>query len=259
MTSVMQDKLLIPFIAPPNGGKGTQTKILTDKYGLPTFDMGATFRKITKGEPDSDLAQRIREKMEKGELVPTSIVTEVFSKGMTDLASENPQTRGFILDGFPRNKEQAEALIEKVDEWKARIAKVIYLNVPHDVIVERASGRRMCSQNDHRVYNVNFPEQMPKRQKIVNGETQTDQYGKPIWLCDEDGADLYIRKDDLPENVENRLKVYAEETEPILKFFRDKGLLVEIDGNSGLANVTKAIEDSILPDLQYAVSSVKKK
>ena len=197
--------------------------------------------------------------MDRGALVPTETVTKVFSKGMTDLAAGSPSVKGFILDGFPRNAEQAEALMQKCAEWKARIAKVIYLNVPHDVIVERASGRRMCSQNDHRVYNVNFPEQMPKRQKIVNGEVQTDQFGKTVWLCDEDGSDLYIRKDDLPENVENRLKVYAEETSPILEFFRSKGWLVEIKGDSGLANVTRDIENSILPDLQYAVSSVKKK
>jgi len=259
MASPLQNKLLFPFIAPPNGGKGTQTKILTDKYGLPTFDMGATFRRIRNDEPDSELAQELQSFMDRGALVPTETVTRVFAKGLTDLAEENPKTKGFILDGFPRNAGQAEALAQKVGEWGARIAKVIYLNVPHETIVQRASGRRMCSQNDHRVYNVTFPEQMPKRQKLSNGEPVYDQYGKPVWLCDEDGADLYIRKDDLPENVENRLKVYAEETAPILKFFKDKGLLVEIKGDSPLATVTRDIENSILPDLQYAVSSVKKK
>ncbi len=245
----LQDKLLFPFIAPPNGGKGTQTRILSERYNMPTFDMGATFRAILKEGKDPQLAEELKSFMNQGKLVPIETVMKVFTKGFTELAAQHPDAKGFILDGFPRNVDQASALQTLCQQWGARIGKVIYLKVSMAVVEKRATGRRF-SHDAKEVYNIFESQFMPKGKKInPDGTVALDGKGREIWLNDSDGTDLVIRADDEPETVQKRLVEYARETDPIIEKFRQSGELVEVNGEQAPEKVTSEIETAIQPIL----------
>jgi adenylate kinase len=237
--NLLSGKLLFPFVAPPNGGKGTQTRILSERYKLPTFDMGGTFRAILKENKDPALAEELKSYMNQGKLVPIQTVLKVFTKGFTDLAAQYPDAKGYILDGFPRNTDQADGLIGLCEQWGAKIAKVIYLNVSMSVVEQRATGRRFCSKDASHVYNINEPKFTPKTKRTENGED--------VWVCDLDQADLIIRADDEPETVKKRLTEYAQETDPLIRKFKETGLLVEINGEQAPEKVTQQIEAVIQP------------
>lgn len=252
----LQSKLLFPFIAPPNGGKGTQTQILSERYNLPTFDMGSTFRAIMREGKDPALKAELESYMNNGKLVPINTVVKVFQKGFEDLAAQHPQSKGFILDGFPRNREQADALLALCDVWNANLGKAVYLNVRLDVVKARATGRRFCSENARHVYNVNDERLAPKQVKRnPDGSLVTDAEGREIWLCDHDQAELIIRADDEPQTVEKRLAEYQKETNPLIAHFQEKGLLAEIDGEQAPEKVTQAIESLIQPILGLSAAS----
>ncbi|MGE0200379.1 MAG: adenylate kinase family protein [Candidatus Melainabacteria bacterium] len=250
--SPLNGKLLLPFVAPPNGGKGTQTKILNERYHLPTFDMGGTFRAIMKTEGDSPLAREIRSYTDQGKLVPVAIVVKVFRKGMEDLAARHPDVPGFILDGFPRNCDQANALAALAAEWGARIPLVFYLNVPLDVVKIRSLTRRF-SADGARVYSVadDAPPKLKPASALLDagGSPVNDELGYPAYRDDETGEPLVIRKDDMPDVVEKRLVEYAAETNPLIDAYRTSGQLCEIDGNQSVDAVTRAIENAIQPVL----------
>lgn len=245
--SPLEGKLLFPFIAPPNGGKGTQTQILSQRHQLPTFDMGATFRAIMKEGKDPQMKAELESFMNNGKLVPIGTVVKVFKKNFEALAEQHPNAKGFILDGFPRNQEQADALRQLCTEWNAHLSKVIYLNVSMAVVKARATGRRFCSQDARHVYNVNDPRLAPKKQKQSETGTETDAQGRVVWLCDIDGADLIIRADDEPQTVEKRLKEYSKETDPLIAYFQERQQLTEINGEQDPDNVTQAVEIEIQP------------
>lgn len=248
--SPLANKLLFPFVAPPNGGKGTQTQILSERYNLPTFDMGSTFRAIMKEGKDPELKAELESYMNNGKLVPINTVVKVFQKGFEALAAQHPAARGFILDGFPRNNEQAEALLNLCKEWNAELSKAIYLNVSLDVVKARATGRRFCSENARHVYNVNDERLAPKQVKTnPDGSEATDAQNRKIWLCDIDQAELIIRADDEPVTVEKRLAEYQKETDPLIAHLQEKGLLAEINGEQAPEKVTQAIERLIQPIL----------
>jgi len=228
---VLKDKLLLPFIAPPNGGKGTQTKILSDRYNLPTFDMGGTFRAILKKNSNPALADELKTYMNQGKLVPVETVLKVFTSGFEALADNNPDAPGFILDGFPRNPEQAEGLLKLCEQWEAKLAKVIYLDVPLDIVTQRATGRRFCAQDATHVYNINVPALASKQPNV----------------CDKDGAELILRPDDEAETVQKRLVEYQNETNPLIALFTEKGLLARIDGDQAPEKVTEAVEAIVTP------------
>ncbi len=237
--SGLKDKLLVPFIAPPNGGKGTQTKILSDRYGLPTFDMGGTFRAILKENANPALAEELKTYMNQGKLVPVDTVLKVFTTGFTALAAQHPQAPGFILDGFPRNSEQAEGLLTLTEHWQARLAQVIYLDVPLDIVTQRATGRRFCSADATHVYNIHVPALAPKTPN----------------QCDKDGAELIIRPDDQPETVQKRLVEYQNETNPLIDLFRQKNLLAHINGNQSPEAVTDTVVAVVEPLLKLTAAS----
>lgn len=245
--SPLQGKLLFPFIAPPNGGKGTQTRVLTERYNLPTFDMGATFRAITKGEPDSDLAKRIKQYTDAGQLVPIQTVMEVFKKGFEQLAAQHQNAKGFILDGFPRSLEQANALLQLCQDWGAQIGKAIYLNVPDEVVKNRAVGRRFCTKDAQHVYNILSDSQKPKNKRVENGQD--------VWLCDVDSEPLEQRADDMPQKVETRLTSFRDDTQPVIDLFRTQGKLFEVNGNQPVQDVTRQITGEIEPVLNLSPSN----
>lgn len=250
----LKGKLLFPFVAPPNGGKGTQTQILSERYSLPTFDMGSTFRAILKQGTDPQLKAELESFMNNGKLVPVETVVKVFKKGFEQLAAQNPEAKGFILDGFPRSQEQASALAELCREWQAQLAKVIYLNVPMDVVKARATGRRFCSQDARHVYNVNDPKLAPKSKKMKPDGSGIDAgaEGHETWLCTVDEAPLIIRADDEPQTVEKRLVEYCKETDPLIEHYRQSQELAEINGDQSPEKVTQSIEAVIHPILALA-------
>lgn len=249
-TNPLQGKLLFPFIAPPNGGKGTQTRILSQRYQLPTFDMGATFRSILKENKDPALKQELESYMQQGKLLPDATVAKVFKKGFEELANQHPAAKGFIIDGFPRTVGQANELITLCKQWGAKIGKVIYLNVSMAVVEKRATGRRICAQDEGHVYNIFEAKFAPKNKKLkADGTPELDAQGHEIWLCDQDGAELIIRKDDQPDKVKTRLAEYQQQTDPILEHFKKSGELAEVNGEKPADQVTQEIDTLIQPVL----------
>lgn len=239
---VLENKLLFPFVAPPNAGKGTQTQILSQKYQLPTFDMGATFRAILKEGSDPELKAELESFMNNGKLVPITTVAKVFKKNFEALAAAHPQAKGFILDGFPRNVEQADTLDQLCKIWGATLAQVIYLKVSQQTVEQRATGRRFCSLNAQHLYNINNANLAPQHKKQDSqGHVAQDAKGRDIWLCDQDGAELIIRPDDEPEKVQVRLQEYANETNPLIQRFQARQLLTEVNGEETPEKVTQAI------------------
>lgn len=251
MSTILQGKLLFPFIAPPNGGKGTQTRILSERYKLPTFDMGATFRSIFKDNLDPEMLAVIQghqERMNAGGLLPDDVVAMVFEKHFSAFAARYPEAPGFILDGFPRTRGQAEALDQLCQQWGAHLAKVIYLNVSLPVVEKRATGRRVCSRDEGHVYNIKEPKFAPKQQK-------TNEQGQTVWLCDLDQAELIIRKDDEAATVQKRLAEYQTLTDPLIGYYRQRGDLVEINGEQPAEQVTQEIETVLQPLLGLSPAS----
>lgn len=220
--------LLFPFISRPSAGKGTQTELLSQREGMPRLDMGSMLRAIAKEE--SDLGRRVESRLSKGQLVELPIVMEVFvdavEKRLAAVADQpaSHQPVGLILDGFPRNQEQATELFTLCEVRGYTIGQAIYLDVPTEVIVERAANRRIC-QNCGAIYNlVSKPPSRPG-------------------ICDVCGShDLAQRKDDQPEQVQARLRSFDEETEPVLALFEAQGVLARVDGNRPIDAVYASIQ-----------------
>ena len=182
------------LFGPPGSGKGTYASRLQAKLDVDVIAMGDILREIMKG--DSELGRRVKRFVEKGLLVPDEVVIEVLKKRLAKI----PRNRGFILDGFPRTIEQAEALdkIMKMDV-------IILLTVPDWIIVERLSTRRICRKCGE-VYNIRYLK--PK----VEG------------VCDKCGGQLYQRSDDTVEVIRDRIKVYDLQTQPILNRYKKKNV-----------------------------------
>ena len=205
------------FIGPPGIGKGTYAKAISQKYGIPHISTGDIFREeIARG---TELGQRVKYYVERGLLVPDEIVVEVVKKVL-----QSPMcSKGFILDGFPRTLKQAEEL-DKI----TKIDLVFLFEAPLEVIVERVSGRLVCPKCGA-IYHIKW--RPPKTPGI----------------CDVCGTPLIRRKDDEPEVVRERYKIYKETFAPIIEYYRRKGLLVEIDSSRD-ANVVIADIERVLKE-----------
>jgi adenylate kinase len=185
-------KLII--FGPPGSGKGTYASRLQARLGIDVIATGDILREIMK--KDTPLGKKVKGFVEKGQLVPDDVVMQVLKERL----DKSPGGKGFILDGFPRTIEQAKAL-----EKLVKIDGVIQLTVPDWIIIERLSSRRIC-KNCGEVYNIRFLK--PK----VEG------------ICDKCGGQLYQRTDDMPDVIKDRIGVYERQTEPILQYFREKGV-----------------------------------
>jgi len=206
----------IIFLGPPGAGKGTQAKILVEKYGIPQISTGDMLREhVKKG---TELGKKAKEYMDKGQLVPDEIILSMVKERL----SQPDAQKGFILDGFPRTVAQAEALDKMLEEMGRKIEYVLALIVPDDELVERLTGRRTC-KNCGMMYHIKF--KPPK----VDGK------------CDVCGGELYQRPDDNEETVRNRLKVYHESTAPLIEYYKKKGVLFEIDGTKSIEEITQEI------------------
>ncbi|MFW6042279.1 MAG: adenylate kinase [Chloroflexota bacterium] len=200
----------------PGAGKGTQAKKLQESLGLPQVSTGDLFREHLKNE--TELGQLARKYMDAGELVPDEVTV-----GMVRERLSRPDTeQGAIFDGFPRTIAQAEALDELLEDMGEEVKVVPYIHVDRDVLLQRLSGRWTCPKCG-RVYHVLFnPPQEPG-------------------VCDVDGGKLYQREDDTEETQRRRIEVYFEQTAPLLDYYREQDLLVEIDGEQSIEEVFQAL------------------
>jgi adenylate kinase len=216
----VEEPTYIVLLGPPASGKGTQAARLREALDLPHVASGDLFRENLKNE--TELGRKAKEYMDRGELVPDDITIAM----VMDRLSRPDCAGGALLDGFPRTMAQAEALDEALAAQGHEISVVPNITVPDEVLVERVSGRRLC-RTCGESYHVTFnPPQQPG-------------------VCDKDGGELYQRDDDKPETVRKRLKVYWEQTSPLIDYYRRKGLLVEIDGDQPI--------DAVEADLRAAV------
>ncbi len=200
------------LLGPPGAGKGTQAKMLTEKFAIPQISTGDILRAAVKdGTP---MGLKAKEYMDSGGLVPDEVVVGI----VRDRLQEADCNNGFILDGFPRTVAQADALQSSLQEMGKELDKVISLEVDAEALVERLTGRRTC-KDCGRGYHVTFdPSQ-------VEGK------------CDTCGGDLFQRDDDQEETIRKRLQVYAEQTSPLISYYRDAGLLMELDGMQPIPQV----------------------
>lgn len=204
------------LLGAPGAGKGTQAKRLAEYYSIPHISTGDIFRRnLSEGTPLGKRAQRY---MSEGRLVPDDITEAMVDDRLQQADTHN----GFILDGFPRNVHQADALAGMLADRQLSLTAVIYIEVPHDILVERLVGRRVCSTCGTTFHVIFDP-------PAVEG------------VCEVCGGTLVQRPDDQPETVETRLNVYMEETAPLIDFYRERGLLVEIDGTEPVDVVTQNI------------------
>lgn len=203
------------MLGPPGAGKGTQAKKVSERMGLPHVSSGDIFREHLRQE--TDLGQTAKEYMNRGELVPDDVTIAMIRERL----SRTDCDPGVLLDGFPRTAPQAEALASMIaDLGKRRVDAVPYIKVPEEVLIERLTGRRTCRAKGH-VFHIEFnPPQEPG-------------------ICDHDGSELYQREDDRVETVTNRIHVYMEQTQPLIDYYRQQGVLLEIDGNQSIEDVFK--------------------
>lgn len=206
----------IMLFGAPGAGKGTQAKPIMDRYGIPQISTGDILRAAIKS--GTAMGLEAKKFMDEGKLVPDSTIIGI----IRDRIVEEDCKKGFILDGFPRTIPQAEALEVIMKEIGIELDKVISLNVPDSAIVERITGRKncpTCGASFHVTFNP------PK----VEG------------ICDHCGGELITRKDDTEETVITRLKAYHEQTAPLFHFYKERGVMVEIDGMKPLDTVTAEI------------------
>jgi adenylate kinase len=212
----------IVLLGPPGSGKGTQAARLREKLDLPHVASGDLFRDNINNE--TELGQMAKRYMDKGELVPDDITIAM----VMDRLGQPDCAEGALLDGFPRTLAQAEALDRELAAEGHRISVVPLITVPDEVVVERLSGRMICRECQATFHKLFNPFQSCPYQKC-------------------EGEYLYQREDDKPETVRSRLQVYRQQTSPLIDYYRDRGVLIEIDGNQPL--------DAVEADLRAAVSA----
>jgi adenylate kinase len=198
-------ELNLILFGPPGAGKGTQAERLQADFQLPYIATGDILRENVREA--TELGRQADEYMKRGDLVPDELIIAM----VTDRLQEADARDGFILDGFPRTIEQAEALDRQLSELGRRVTAVLLLDVPDEEVVRRLSGRRVCVKAGHN-YHVEFDP--PKREAA----------------CDQDGSRLIQRDDDKPEVIEHRLETYHEKTKPVIGYYDEQGLLRRIDG-----------------------------
>ncbi len=203
----------IILLGPPGAGKGTQAKVITQKLGLSHISSGDIFRENIKN--GTELGKLANSYMVKGELVPDDVTIAMIRERLS-----RPDCQpGALLDGFPRTTAQAAALDEALAGLAGKVNAVPYINVPEAALVERLTGRWTCREAGH-IYHEKY-----------NPPKQTG-------VCDTDGSELYQRSDDVAETVIRRIRVYLEQTAPLIAYYRQQGTLLELDGAMSIEQVS---------------------
>lgn len=206
----------IIMLGAPGAGKGTQAKMIADKYQIPHVSTGDIFRANIKN--GTELGMEAKKYMDQGLLVPDELTVKI----LLDRVAQADCANGYVLDGFPRTIPQAEVLDEALNKLGESIDFAINVDVPDENIVRRMSGRRACVGCGGTYHIEHVP---PKKEGI----------------CDVCGQELILRDDDKPETVLNRLKVYHDQTQPLIDFYTAKGVLKEVDGTVDMKDVFNAI------------------
>lgn len=210
----------IIMLGAPGAGKGTQAKQIADKYSIPHISTGDIFRANIKN--GTELGKKAKQYMDQGALVPDELTCDL----VMDRIQQDDCKNGFVLDGFPRTIPQAEALDAALGKINEKMDYAIDVDVPDENIVNRMSGRRACLNCGATYHLISIP---PK----VEG------------ICDRCGSKIVLREDDKPETVQKRLKVYHEQTQPLIDYYKNQGILKSVDGTQPMDEVFKAIVTSL--------------
>ena len=212
----------IMFIAPPAAGKGTQAEIITAKYNIPHISTGDILREIAK--EDSEIGNYVAETMASGKLVKDEITYQLIE----DRLAREDCKNGFIIDGFPRNLDQAVEYDKILAKLGYEVGNVFLLNISTKTLEKRITGRRVC-EDCNAIYNINDTAKAPQVESV----------------CDKCGGKLYQRKDDNLESFKTRFAMYQEKTEPIIEHYRKQNVLHEIDSNNEFDEVFRQIDEII--------------
>lgn len=206
----------IIMLGAPGAGKGTQAKMIAEKYGVPHVSTGDIFRANIKN--GTELGKEAKQYMDQGLLVPDELTVRI----LLDRVAQDDCKNGYVLDGFPRTIPQAEVLDSELSKLGDHIDYAIDVDVPDENIIKRMSGRRACLTCGATYHIEHVP---PKKEGV----------------CDKCGSELVLRDDDKPETVKNRLNVYHEQTQPLIDFYTNKGVLKTVDGTLPMEEVFAAI------------------
>ncbi len=206
----------IIMLGAPGAGKGTQAKVIAEKFGIPSISTGDIFRANIKN--GTELGMEAKKYMDQGLLVPDELTVKI----LLDRVAKEDCKDGYVLDGFPRNIPQAQVLDKALEEQNEKLDFAIDVEVPDEDIIRRMSGRRACAGCGATYHVEHIP---PKKEGI----------------CDTCGQELVLRDDDKPETVKNRLDVYHKQTQPLIDFYEAKGILKTVDGTMDMKEVSAAI------------------
>ncbi|MBC8505670.1 MAG: adenylate kinase [Anaerolineales bacterium] len=214
----------IVMLGPPGAGKGTQAKVLSEKLGIPHVSSGDIFRENMREQ--TELGKNAALYINRGELVPDDVTIAMISERISRIDCDE----GVVLDGFPRTATQAEALDEMLGDLnKGQVDAVPCVDVPNDVLIDRLTGRRTCRAEGH-IFHIMFK--------------PPQEAGK----CDIDGSELYQREDDTVSTVSNRIDVYQKQTQPLIDYYQQQGVLLEINGDQPI--------EAVLDEIMTALSGV---
>lgn len=211
------------LLGPPGVGKGTQASAIVEKYNIPHISTGDIFRANIK--QGTDLGKKAKAYMDKGHLVPDDIVVSI----VKDRLSEEDCMEGFLLDGFPRNINQAEILDGELSKMCIKLDKVVNIDADKEILVERVVGRRIC-KTCGAGYHIKF--NPPKKEDV----------------CDIDGGELFQREDDTRETVSTRIEIYEEQTQPLIDYYKEKGIILNINGTQPISKVFETIVGALEND-----------
>ncbi|MBM7557813.1 adenylate kinase [Halanaerobacter jeridensis] len=208
------------LLGPPGAGKGTQAARLENYYSIPHISTGDIFRKAIKNE--TELGQKAKQYLDQGKLVPDEVTNGIVKERLAQSDCKD----GFILDGFPRTVNQAEALSQILNDLDYELDAAVNIKVNDDEVVKRLSGRRICDDCGA-TYHVDFN---PPQEEGV---------------CDQCGGELYQRDDDTPDTIKERLEVYYDKTAAVVDYYKDRGSLLKIDGEQSLDEVFADLKENL--------------